>query len=213
MIPVFVLIALEKIINTTLKTDAITQAGLRPLAGKVMRLVIHEPAVEFDIIFNEDHLRFEPVAISVFEPKGSELSKLVQPDCIVTVNHARELFELLAQEQGNLPIAGDYKVLMQVKTLIAGFDADIAGKLQSILGLPIASQLTGILEKLKLLLIVPAKQGFESFAQTETTSPQERDTLKQELLKLRADIEREQAKLVAIRAEQKKLREELSSPK
>lgn len=70
MLPVFLLIALEKIVNLALATDPITQAGLQPLSGKVMRLVMREPTIEFDTIFNDDHIRFEPIVKSVFEPKG-----------------------------------------------------------------------------------------------------------------------------------------------
>lgn len=210
MLPVFALIALEKIINTALKTDPITQAGLQPLSGKVMRLIMREPNIEFDTIFNDDHVRFKPVvklSPSVFEPKGTDLQKLAEiapPDCTVTVENISQLLQLMGEPDGNLPIAGDYKILMHVKTLLAGFEPDIAGKLQPIIGLPLASQLSGVLDNLKGLIGNPltntAKHAFEDLHNSPST--QERDELKQELLRLRADVEREKAKLAMIKAEQ-----------
>lgn len=207
MLPVFLLIGIEKIINLALATDPITQAGLAPLAGKIMRLKMREPNIEFDTIFNEDHIRFEPVPksqSSIFEPKGTDIQRdIVAADCTVTVQNPSELLRLLDEPEGNLPIEGDYKVLMQVKTLVAGFEPDFAGKLQPIIGLPLASQLAGILENLKSMVGNPAKD-LAKMAQGKADMPstQERDSLKQELLKLRSDIEREQARLDAIKAEQ-----------
>lgn len=213
MLPVFLLIAIEKIINLALASDPITQAGLTPLSGKVMRLKMREPAIEFDTIFNDDHVRFEPVPklhSSVFEPKGTDLKNdIVKADCTVTVQNPSELLRLLGEPEGNLPIEGDYKVLMQVKTLVAGFEPDIAGKLQPIIGLPLASQLSGMLENLKSLIGNPAKPFFDmAQSQTEQPSTQERDKLKQELLKLRSDIERETARLEVLKQAQANLKAE-----
>lgn len=214
MLPVFLLIGIEKIINLALATDPITQAGLTPLAGKVMRLKMREPNIEFDTIFNDDHVRFEPVPklhSSVFEPKGTDLKNdIVKADCTVTVQNPSDLMRLLGEPEGNLPIEGDYKILMQVKTLVAGFEPDIAGKLQPIIGLSLASQLAGILANLKNVVGNPAKPLFDPLFKTaqnhaEMPSTKERDELKQELLKLRADIEREQARLEAIKKEQANL--------
>lgn len=204
MFTVLLLAGIEKVINLAISTDPITQAGLQPLSGKAMRLILREPNIEFDTIFNDDHIRFEPITISVFEPKGTDT--VTTPDCTVTVDNPAHLLQLMGEPSGNLPIAGDYKVLMQVKTLIAGFEPDIAGKLQPIIGLPLASQLAGILENLKKTVGNPAKPLFEmAKSQADNPSPQERDALKQELLKLRADIEREQARLDAIKQQQANL--------
>lgn len=202
MLPVFLLIAIEKIVNLALSTDPITQTGLQPLSGKVMRLVMREPHIEFDTIFNDDHIRFEPIVKSVFESKGTELHNIAKPDCTVNVTNISQLLSLMGEPEGNLPIEGDYKVLMQVKTLVAGFEPDIAGKLQPIIGLPLASQLSGILENLKTVMGNPAKQMFDTATKPDMPNPQERDALKQELLKLRGDIERETARLESIKAEQ-----------
>lgn len=210
MFTVLLLAGLEKVINTALVVDPITQAGLQSLSGKVLRLVMAEPAIEFDTIFNDDHIRFEPVTVDVFEPKGSAV--VSKPDCIVKVDNPVHLLNLMGEPQGNLPIEGDYKVLMQVKQLVAAFDPDIIGKLQPLIGLPMASQLSNLLANLKGTIAAPAKEMFADIANirdwkinSANTDDNVSHELKQQLLKLRADIEREQARLDAIKAEQSAL--------
>lgn len=210
MFTVLLLAGIEKVVNLAIATDSITQAGLQPLSGKVLRLMITEPAIEFDTIFNDDHIRFEPVTVDVFEPKGSAV--VSKPDCIVKVDNPAHLLHMMGEPEGNLPIEGDYKVLMQVKQLMAGFDADIIGKLQPIIGVPLASQLHQWLDGVKQVVATPAKQVFADIVEIADWQVKpngqgydERDDLKQQLLKLRADIEREQARLDAIKAEQNAL--------
>ncbi|VWX29251.1 conserved hypothetical protein [Moraxellaceae bacterium 17A] len=210
MFTVLLLAGIEKVVNLAIATDPITQAGLQPLSGKVLRLVMAEPAIEFDTIFNDDHIRFEPVTVDVFEPKGSAV--VSKPDCIVKVDNPVHLLNLMGDPQGNLPIEGDYKVLMQVKQLVARFDPDIIGKLQPIIGVPLASQLHQWLDGVKQVVATPAKQVFADIVEIADWQVKpngqgydERDDLKQQLLKLRADIEREQARLDAIKAEQNAL--------
>ena len=210
MFTVLLLAGIEKVVNLAIATDPITQAGLQPLSGKVLRLMMTEPAIEFDTIFNDDHIRFEPVTVDVFEPKGSAV--VSKPDCIVKVDNPAHLLHMMGEPEGNLPIEGDYKVLMQVKQLMAGFDADIIGKLQPIIGVPLASQLHQWLDGVKQVVATPAKQVFADIVEIADWQVKpngqgydERDDLKQQLLKLRADIEREQARLDAIKAEQNAL--------
>ena len=207
MFTVLLLAGIEKVVNLAIATDSITQAGLQPLSGKVLRLVMAEPAIEFDTIFNDDHIRFEPVKVDVFEPKGSDV--VSKPDCIVKVDNPVHLLNLMGDPQGNLPIEGDYKVLMQVKQLVAGFDPDIIGKLQPLIGLPMASQLSNLLANLKGTIAAPAKEMFADIANIRewktngaSTDANAGNELKQQLLKLRADIEREQARLDAIKQQQ-----------
>ena len=46
MFTVLLLAGIEKVVNLAIATDPITQAGLQPLSGKVLRLVMAEPAIE-----------------------------------------------------------------------------------------------------------------------------------------------------------------------
>ncbi len=231
MLTVLVLASLEKLINFALHSDPITQAGLAPLSGKVLRFTMQVPAFSLDIIFADDHLRLEPVTTvrdSLFEPQGwagYARTKYRQaqatfshssPDCTVKVDNIAELLKLLRAPEGNLPIEGDYKVLMQFKQLMAGFDPDIAGKLEPLIGVPLASQLGSLINHLKGTMTSTAKQTFNDVADwvdevsgNAAPDPEEAakvSELKQQLLKLRADIEREETRLAMIKAEQARLK-------
>lgn len=232
MLTVLLLAGAEKLINVALMSDEITQAGLEPLAGKVLRLNMVMPELHLDVIFNHKRLRFEPVTTpSVFEPRGGdpldereqadmEMARLghSQPDCIITVDNPAQLLNLLREPKGNLPIEGDYKVLMQLKQLVAGFDPDIAGQLEPLIGKPMASQLQLLITQLKWGLRHNGKRVFDDvtdwandIAGTSEPDPIDKaevNDLKQQLLKLRADVEREQAKLTALRMEQARLRQD-----
>jgi len=231
MLTVLLLAGAEKLINVALMSDEITQAGLEPLAGKVLRLNMAVPELHLDVIFNHKRLRFEPVTIpSVFEPRGGDpLDERAQadmdmtrlghskPDCIVTVDNPAQLLNLMRDAKGNLPIEGDYKVLMQLKQLIAGFDPDIAGQLEPLIGKPMASQLQLLITQLKWSLRHSGKRVFDDVtdwandiagtSEPDPTDKAEVNDLKQQLLKLRADVEREEAKLSALRMEQARLRQ------
>lgn len=229
MLMVLLLAGVEKLVNIAIASDSITQAGLEPLAGKVLRLNIAVPELHLDVLFNHDRLRLEPVTTdSAFEPLGSDIDERLQadvymarighssPDCIVTVENPAQLLNLMRGAEGNLPIEGDYKVLMQLKQLIAGFDPDVAGQLEPLIGKPMASQLHLLISQLKGGFRHSAKRAFDDVSDwandvAGNTPPDpiekaESDGLKQQLLKLRADVEREEARLMAIKVEQAKLR-------
>lgn len=235
MLTVLLLTGVEKLVNLAIRSDEITQAGLVPLSGKVLRLTLQVPALNIDILFNDNHLRFEPVvAPSVFEPRGYQpngdgdersrasaaLASLGHsaPDCTIKVANIAELLNLMRSTEGNLPIEGDYKVLMQLKQLLAGFDPDVAGQLEPLIGVPLASQLNLLIRHLKATLRHTAKHTFDDVAdwanevagnaRVDPEMAAEADELKQQLLKLRADIEREEARLAMIMAEQARLKQQ-----
>ena len=101
---------------------------------------------------------------------------------------------------------------MQLKQLVAGFDPDVAGQLEPFIGKPMASQLHLLISQLKGSWRHSAKRAFDDVsdwanevAGNSTPDPievAEANDLKQLLLKLRADVEREEAKLAAIKEEQ-----------
>ena len=224
MLTVLLLAGAEKLINFAIASDEITKAGLVPLAGKVLRLNMGVPDINLDILFTDERLRFEPVTIdSVFEPSGqmNERQKASmerarmghsRPDCSITVDNPAQLLNLMRGTEGNLPISGDYKVLMQLKQLVAGFDPNVAGQLEPFIGKPMASQLHLLISQLKGSWRHSAKQAFDDVSDwandvagnslTDPAEMTEVNDLKQQLLKLRADVEREEAKLAAIKEEQ-----------
>lgn len=225
MLTVLLLAGAEKLINMAIASDEITKAGLAPLAGKVLRLNMAMPEIQIDVVFNHERLRFEPVSTdSVFEPTGDERLQAnidrarlghSAPDCVINVDNPAQLLNLMRGAEGNLPISGDYKILMQLKLLVAGFDPDVAGQLEPIIGKPLASQLHLLISQLKGSVRSNAKRAFDDVsdwandvAGTSAPDPIDKakaDDLKQQLLKLRADVEREQARLAAIKAEQARL--------
>ncbi|MEN2751511.1 hypothetical protein AAIR29_07680 [Psychrobacter sp. FBL11] len=232
MLTVLLLASAEKLINMAIASDDITKAGLTPLAGKVLRLNMVMPKVQVDILFNHEHLRFEPItANSVFEPRGQSFGRDAderqqankdmgrighsRPDCTINVENPAQLLNLIRGAEGNLPIDGDYKVLMQLKQLVAGFDPDIAGQLEPFIGKPMASQLQLLISQLKGSFRHTAKRTFDDVSDwandvagnspPDPIEKAEADSLKQQILKLRADIEREEARLAAIKAEQARL--------
>lgn len=250
MMMTLLLAGVEKLVNFAINSDKITQAGLTPLSGKVLRLDMNNPSLKLDVLFNDDHIRFEPVStLNVFEsnanypntyrqtdkdhqnladdadnrPSNPHITDnrtannnrtANQPDCVISVANPLELMNLLKNPEGNLPISGDYKVLMQVRQLIAGFDPDIAAQLEPLIGVPLASQLTLLIKQLSGNWSHTAKQAFSDATDWanqvagNSEDPELREEvndLQQQLLKLRADVEREQAKLNAIKAEQQRL--------
>ena len=228
MLTVLLLAGAEKLINFAIASDEITKAGLAPLAGKVLRLNMVMPEIDLDILFTHERLRFEPVTTeSVFETSGNiderqkasmERARLghSRPDCIIKVDNPAQLLNLMRGAEGNLPIEGDYKVVMQLKQLVAGFDPDIAGQLEPLIGRPMASQLHLLITQLKGSWRHSAKQAFNDVSDwandvagnspADPTEMAEVNDLKQQLLKLRADIEREEARLAAIKEAQEKLK-------
>lgn len=227
MLTVLLLAGAEKLINIAIASDDITKAGLAPLAGKVLRLNMGTPDVSLDVLFTDERLRFEPVmSESVFEESGSmnerqkaslDKSRIgySRPDCIITVDNPAQLLNLIRGTDGNLPIAGDYKVLMQLKQLVAGFDPDVAGQLEPFIGKPMASQLHLLISQLKGGWRHNAKRAFNDVSDwandvagnvdSDPMQTAEVNDLKQQLLKLRADVEREEARLAAIKEEQARL--------
>jgi ubiquinone biosynthesis protein UbiJ len=198
-----------------------------PLAGKVLRLNMGTPEVNLDVLFSGERLRFEPVTTkSVFEQSGNMTERQKaslarsrlghsRPDCIITVDNPAQLLNLMRGTEGNLPIDGDYKVLMQLNQLVAGFDPDIAGQLEPFIGKSMASQLHLLISQLKGSWRHSAKRAFNDVSDwandvAGNSAPDpiditEVNALKQQLLKLRADVEREEARLTAIKDEQARL--------
>ncbi|ALF59111.1 hypothetical protein [Psychrobacter urativorans] len=176
MLTVLLLAAAEKLINIAIGSDEITQAGLASLAGKVLRLNIATPKIQVDVLFNHEHLRFEPVTTDEgFESRAHVVDNHAidriavdssnderqqanvdmacmsysRPDCTLNVENIAQLLHLMRGADGDLPMTGDDKVQMQLQQLVAGFDPDIAGQLEPLIGKPLASQLQLVISQLK----------------------------------------------------------------
>lgn len=205
MISVLALGLVERIINGALNADPNTTYHLNQLTGKTLRLIIQEPAISLDVLFCDDHLRFEPVSQSIFEPQGDVPP--ATPDCLLTVATPSELLKFMRNRRsGNLPIKGDYKVLASIKALTDDFRPDVFDKLENIIGKNAGSYtylvaqelspiITPVLSSIKSLLIDALIPNQPPQGELDATISQK----KQELLRLQADIEREQARLTTLK--------------
>lgn len=225
MLTVLLLAGTEKLINMAISSDDITQAGLAPLVGQVLRLNMALPKLQIDIFFNHEHIRFEPVSTShLFKVQGHANDERIQarndrvrlskslPDCTLNIESPSQLLNLMRNSEGNLPITGDYKILMNIKQLVAGFDPDIAGQLEPMIGKPLACQLQLLTSQLKrsfgkntnytLSEMSDWANNVISKGVRNADDKAQSDELKQQLLKLCADVEREDARLQALKAEQ-----------
>lgn len=200
MISVLALGLVERVINSTLDCNPINQAQLTVLSGKTLRVIIDEPNLSLDVLFCDDHVRFEPVSQSPFEPQGGIIH---EPDCTLHVATPQQLLSLMQNPAGNLPIKGDYKVLMQIKTLVQNFHPDLLDHLENIIGKSASSYAYLITQELSPI-ISPVLSSVKSLLM-DALIPAKSDPLddaisqkKQELLRLTADIEREKARLTAL---------------
>lgn len=200
MISVLALGLVERIINGALSTDPIAISHLNGLSGKTFRVIIANPSLSVDVLFCDDHVRFEPVSQSLFEPQGG-ISIL--PDCTLCAASPRELLTLMQNPSGNLPIKGDHKVLMQIKALSDDFSPDAFAQLENLIGKSGASYAYMLSQEISPI-VSPVIDSFKSII-TGTIAPAQDSTLddaisqkKQELLRLQSDIEREQARLTAL---------------
>lgn len=201
MLLVLALASLEKLINTAIASDNITQEQLGNLSGKILRLIMREPALNMDVVFCDDHLRFEPVSQSPFEPQGGLIS--VQPDCTLKLDNIKHLLGIIRQPGGNLPIEGDYRILMQLQAMLDGFEPQILDRLEMVLGRNLSSHLHFVSQELQPW-INPlgqlVKNTFDQLldgCQTDQSTKLDEELFdkKQELLRLQADIERHKARL------------------
>ena len=208
MLGVLSLAMAEKVLNTAIATDTFTQNALTELSGKSLRIVIHRPEIALDVLLGDDRVRFEPVMQSIFEPQGGQV--ITPPDCTVTVDDPSHLLELIQNPVGNLPISGDYQVLMRAKMIFEHFEPDIWYQLEQVIGTDLTSHLymvgrelspvfAPIMQTIKqsvTSLVSPIKPATNAFE--EELLDQRIFDKKQELLRLQADIERSQAKLAQL---------------
>lgn len=200
MISMLALGLVERIINGALSTDPIAISHLNGLSGKTFRVIIANPSLSVDVLFCDDHVRFEPVSQSLFEPQGG-IS--IVPDCTLRAASPRELLTLMQNPSGNLPIKGDHKVLMQIKALSDDFSPDVFAQLENLIGKSGASYAYMLSQEISPI-VSPVIDSLKSII-TGTIAPAQDSTLddaisqkKQELLRLQSDIEREQARLTAL---------------
>jgi len=142
--------AVERLIHHMIDLDAITRIQLNALAGKMLRLVIASPQLSVDVFFDEGKVRLEPTPTghtedsSIFEQRPYEANSAQTPEATATlqVSNIVELLKLLlADEVGNIPLQGDYKILQEIQRIMQQAEPDLAAHLSPWIGPQLAHEL------------------------------------------------------------------------
>lgn len=133
----------QKTINRIIDLDAIMRTQLNQLDGQSLRVRIDSPAISVDVHFDMDKIRLEPSpTASLFEPRAEHMS-LLPTTTLHVANVVALLKLLLSNEQniGNIPVQGDYRLLMQLKTIVQHSELDFASALTPYVGATVAYEL------------------------------------------------------------------------
>ncbi len=142
--------AVERLIHHMIDLDAITRIQLNTLAGKMLRVVIASPQLSIDVFFDEGKVRLEPTPTghteesSIFEQRPYEADSRQTPEATATlqVTNVVELLKLLlADEVGNIPLQGDYKLLQEIQRIMQQAEPDLAVHLSPWIGPALAHEI------------------------------------------------------------------------
>lgn len=141
----------EKTINRVIDLDAITRVQCNQLQGKLLRVVIDMPQLSLDVHFDDGKIRLEPTATgqsekkSIFEQRPYEQAQYSQ--VATTTLHTQNLvalFKLLLSDEqnvGNIPVQGDYQLLIKLKQIMQQTELDLASHLTPFMGASVAHEL------------------------------------------------------------------------
>lgn len=153
MLAILALGMMEKTINRIINLDMIMRTQLNQLDGQSLRIKIDAPPISVDVHFDVDKIRLEPSpTASPFEPRA-EQSKMLPTTTLHVANVVALLKLLLIDEQniGNIPVQGDYRLLMQLKTIVQQSELDIASALTPYVGATMAYELGKIQQFPKMM--------------------------------------------------------------
>ena len=151
--------AAERLINQTIDLDAITRQQLNQLQGQLLRVCIDTPQLSVDVFFDHEHIRLEPTATgqpecpSIFEQRPFDAAhQLTQATTALHVKTLVELAKLMsAQEIGNVPLEGDYRLLQKIQQIVQQAEPDLAAHLSPWIGSSVAHEV-GKIQQLPHLL-------------------------------------------------------------
>ncbi|RJL74686.1 ubiquinone biosynthesis accessory factor UbiJ [Acinetobacter radioresistens] len=141
--------AIERVIHHWIELDSLTRIQLNQLQGKMLRVVIASPQLSVDICFDEDEVRLEPTITghpeqsSVFEQRPFDPEHAFsEATATLKVENIVELAKLfLAEEIGNIPVQGDYRLLQELQRIIQQAEPDLAAHLSPWIGPALAHEL------------------------------------------------------------------------
>lgn len=141
---------IERVIHHVIDLDAITRIQLNALAGKMLRVVIALPQLSVDVFFDDGKVRLEPTATghsevsSIFEqrPYEANSAQISEATATLQVSNVVELLKLLlADEVGNIPLQGDYKLLQEIQRIMQQAEPDLATHLSPWIGPALAHEI------------------------------------------------------------------------
>lgn len=149
MLSILALGFFEKTLNKIIDLDLITREQLNQLDGKLLRIVIDASQLSVDVYFDINQIRLEPTATgqseqkSIFEQRPYEQAQHSQTaSTTLHVPNVIALIKLLTQEQqGNIPVQGDYRLLMQLKQILQQTELDLASHLMPFVGATLAHEI------------------------------------------------------------------------
>lgn len=192
----------ERSINRIIDLDAIMREQLNQLHGQSLRLMVDAPQISIDVYFDENKLRLEPTPkANIFEPRSEQMNLL--PTTTLRVHHLVELFKLLLsreQEIGNIPVQGDYRLLMQLKQIVQHSEIDFASALTPYFGATIAYELGKMQHLPKMLWQQAQNQAYvvQDYLKEDSGlfAPRwQMDDLQHDTRQLNQDIDRLEAKI------------------
>lgn len=141
----------EKTINRVIDLDAITRVQCNQLQGKLLRIVIDMPQLSLDVHFDDGKIRLEPTATgqseqkSIFEQRPYEQAQHSQSaTTTLHVENIVALCKLLLSDDeqiGNIPVQGDYQLLIKLKHIMQQTELDLASHLTPFVGASVAHEL------------------------------------------------------------------------
>ena len=205
--------AAERLVNRVIDLDPITRIQLDTLHEQRLRVIIDQPQISVDVFFDKQKVRLEPTPTgqaqqsSIFEQRPFDQAQTsTVANTTLHVDNVVELVKLLiSNDIGNLPIQGDYRLLMQLQQIMANASPDLAAHLSPWIGAKAAHELGKLQQLPKLAKRTVQSQLF--FAQdyikedTGLFAPRwQMDELKQSTRTLNQNLDRLDAKIQALQS-------------
>lgn len=141
--------AAERLVHHIIDLDAVTRIQLNELQGKLLRVVIDSPQLSVDAVFDHGKVRLEATAAghsetsSIFEQRPFDAAaQSTEATAVLHVKNTVELIKLLlADDVGNIPVQGDYRLLQDIQRIIAQAEPDLASHLSPWIGPALAHEI------------------------------------------------------------------------
>ena len=207
--------ACEKLINGIINSDAITRLKLDALHGQCLRVVIDQPQLSVDTVFDQGKIRLEPTALghaekhSIFEQRPFDhAEKVTEATATLHVKNVVELIKLISTDSdqlGTIPLQGDYHLLFALKEIIAQLDIDLASRLSPWIGATAAHELGKVQNVPKHLVrtLKSAEFMFTDSIREDSgvfASRWQMDDLQRETRQLNQSLDRLEAKMAELNA-------------